>query len=58
MEAHTVRVVYRPGTAFAGGGGRYVHGDDASGAIRALDATTGKKYVAITAGFTLFVFGL
>jgi alcohol dehydrogenase (cytochrome c) len=33
--------VYKPGTAFTGGGGRYVNGDDASGAIRALDAVTG-----------------
>jgi alcohol dehydrogenase (cytochrome c) len=33
--------VYKPGTAFTGGGGRYVDGDDASGAIRALEATTG-----------------
>jgi alcohol dehydrogenase (cytochrome c) len=34
--------VYKPGTAFTGGGGRYVNGDDAWGAIRAIESTTGK----------------
>lgn len=34
--------VYKPGTAFVGGGGRAVSGDEAWGAIRALEATTGK----------------
>jgi outer membrane protein assembly factor BamB len=33
---------YQPGTAFTGGGGRAVNGDEAWGAIRALEATTGK----------------
>ena len=33
---------YKPGEAFVAGGGRAVNGDDAWGAVRALDATTGK----------------
>jgi len=33
---------YKPGEPFMAGGGRAVNGDDAWGAIRALDATTGK----------------
>lgn len=33
---------YTPGEAFVAGGGRAVNGDDAWGAIRALDATNGK----------------
>ncbi len=33
---------YTPGEAFVAGGGRAVNGDDAWGAIRALEATTGK----------------
>jgi len=33
---------YRPGGAFTGGGVRILTGDDAYGAIRALEATTGK----------------
>jgi alcohol dehydrogenase (cytochrome c) len=33
---------YKPGNAFVGGGGHAVNGDDAWGAVRALDATTGK----------------
>jgi alcohol dehydrogenase (cytochrome c) len=32
---------YKPGQAFAGGGGRALNGDDAWGAVRALDSTTG-----------------
>ena len=47
--------VYKPGTAFTGGGGRYVNGDDASGAIRALDATTGKmkwEFPLLSPGWT------
>ena len=47
--------VYKPGTAFTGGGGRYVNGDDASGAIRALDAVTGKlrwEFPLLSPGFT------
>jgi len=47
--------VYKPGTAFTGGGGRYVNGDDASGAIRALDAATGKlkwEFPLLSPGFT------
>jgi alcohol dehydrogenase (cytochrome c) len=35
--------VYKPGTFFAGGGERALDGDQAWGAIRALEATTGKK---------------
>jgi alcohol dehydrogenase (cytochrome c) len=34
---------YKPGTFFAGGGERALEGDKASGAIRALDVTTGKQ---------------
>jgi alcohol dehydrogenase (cytochrome c) len=33
---------YTPGQAFTAGGGRAVNGDDAWGAVRALEATTGK----------------
>jgi alcohol dehydrogenase (cytochrome c) len=33
---------YKPGVAFTGGGHRALEGDDAYGAIRALDVTTGK----------------
>ena len=47
--------VYKPGTAFTGGGGRYVNGDDASGAIRALDAVTGKlkwEFPLLSPGWT------
>jgi outer membrane protein assembly factor BamB len=33
---------YKPGEAFTGGGGRAINGDDAWGAVRALEATTGK----------------
>jgi alcohol dehydrogenase (cytochrome c) len=33
---------YKDGTAYAGGGGETKNGDDAYGAIRALEATTGK----------------
>ena len=47
--------VYKPGTAFTGGGGRYVNGDDASSAIRALDATTGKmkwEFPLLSPGFS------
>ena len=47
--------VYKPGTAFTGGGGRYVNGDEASGAIRALDAVTGKlkwEFPLLSPGFT------
>ena len=43
------------GTAFTGGGGRHVQGDDASGAIRALEATTGKmkwEFPLLSAGYT------
>ena len=46
---------YKPGTAFTGGGGRHVQGDDASGAIRALDATTGKmrwEFPLLSPGYT------
>jgi alcohol dehydrogenase (cytochrome c) len=32
---------YKPGEAFVAGGGRAVNGDDAWGAVRALDSTTG-----------------
>lgn len=34
---------YKPGTFFAGGGERALNGDEAFGAIRALDASTGKQ---------------
>lgn len=34
---------YKPGTFFAGGGERALHGDEAYGAIRALDVATGKQ---------------
>ena len=34
---------YKPGTFFAGGGERALSGDDAWGAIRALDVATGKR---------------
>jgi alcohol dehydrogenase (cytochrome c) len=47
--------VYKPGTAFTGGGGRAVNGDVASGAIRALDATTGKlkwEFPLLSPGWT------
>jgi len=46
---------YKPGTAFTGGGGRHLQGDDASGAIRALDATTGKmkwEFPLLSPGYT------
>jgi len=33
---------YTPGVGFTAGGGRYVNGDDAWGAVRALEATTGR----------------
>lgn len=33
---------YKDGTAYVGGGGETKNGDDAYGAVRALDATTGK----------------
>jgi alcohol dehydrogenase (cytochrome c) len=33
---------YKPGEAFTGGGGRAINGDDAWGAVRALEATTGR----------------
>jgi alcohol dehydrogenase (cytochrome c) len=33
---------YKAGEAFVGGGGRAINGDDAWGAVRALEATTGK----------------
>ena len=33
---------YKDGTAYAGGGGETKNGDDAYGAIRALESTTGK----------------
>lgn len=33
---------YKPGTAFTGGGGRRMDGDEAYGAVRAWEATTGK----------------
>jgi alcohol dehydrogenase (cytochrome c) len=33
---------YKPGTFFPGGGERALNGDDASGSIKALDASTGK----------------
>lgn len=47
--------IYKAGTAFTGGGGRAVNGDDASGAIRALDATTGKlkwEFPLLSPGWT------
>jgi alcohol dehydrogenase (cytochrome c) len=47
--------VYKPGTAFTGGGGRYVNGDDASSAIRALDAMRGKvkwEFPLLSPGFS------
>ncbi|HTS78872.1 MAG TPA: PQQ-dependent dehydrogenase, methanol/ethanol family [Bryobacteraceae bacterium] len=34
---------YKPGTFFAGGGERALNGDDAYGAIRALDVSTGRR---------------
>ena len=46
---------YKPGTAFTGGGGRAVNGDDAWSAIRALDATTGKlkwEFPLLSPGFS------
>lgn len=33
---------YKPGTAFTGGGGRRMDGDESYGAVRAWEATTGK----------------
>jgi alcohol dehydrogenase (cytochrome c) len=33
---------YKAGEAFTGGGGRAINGDDAWGAVRALEATSGK----------------
>ena len=39
---------YKPGTFFAGGGERALHGDEAYGAIRALDAATGKNEVGVS----------
>ncbi len=35
-------IKYKPGEAFVAGGGRAINGDDAWGAVRALEATTGK----------------
>ncbi|HUQ95309.1 MAG TPA: PQQ-dependent dehydrogenase, methanol/ethanol family [Bryobacteraceae bacterium] len=35
--------VYKPGTMFTGGGERSLRGDQAFGAVRALDLTTGKQ---------------
>jgi alcohol dehydrogenase (cytochrome c) len=45
MGAHYFKsdVDYEPGTYFTGGGERAMRGDDASGAIRALELRTGKK---------------
>ena len=46
---------YAPGTAFTGGGGRAVNGDEAWGAIRALEATTGKmkwEFKLLSPGWT------
>ncbi len=47
--------VYKPGTGFTGGGGRALNGDEAWGAIRALEATTGKlqwEFKLLTPGST------
>jgi outer membrane protein assembly factor BamB len=44
-----------PGTAYMGGGGRTVSGDDAWGAIRALEGTTGKikwEFKLLSPGWT------
>ena len=38
-----------PGSAFTAGGGRAVNGDEAWGAVRALEATTGKAEVGVQA---------
>ena len=46
---------FQPGTAFLGGGGRAVNGDEAWGAIRALEGTTGKmkwEFKLLSPGFT------
>jgi alcohol dehydrogenase (cytochrome c) len=46
---------YKPGTAFMGGGGRTINGDDAWEAVRALEATTGKikwEFKLISPGWT------
>jgi alcohol dehydrogenase (cytochrome c) len=46
---------YKAGTSFTGGGGRAVNGDDAWGAIRALDATNGQlkwEFKLLTPGWT------
>jgi alcohol dehydrogenase (cytochrome c) len=39
---------YRPGAAFTGGGERALSGDDAYGAVRALDVATGKTEVGVS----------
>lgn len=39
---HKGEYEYKPGTVFTGGGGRQMDGDDAYGAVRALEPTTGK----------------
>jgi alcohol dehydrogenase (cytochrome c) len=47
--------VYKPGTAFTGGGGRHLAGDQAWGAVRALEATTGKlkwEFPLLSPGYT------
>jgi alcohol dehydrogenase (cytochrome c) len=46
---------HAPGTAFLGGGGRALGGDEAWGASRALEATTGKmkwEYKLLSPGWT------
>jgi alcohol dehydrogenase (cytochrome c) len=46
---------YKPGTSFTGGGGRAMNGDDAWGAIRALDATSGQlkwEFKLLSPGWT------
>jgi alcohol dehydrogenase (cytochrome c) len=40
---YKAEAVYKPGTFFGGGGERAMSGDDAWGAVRALDAATGKQ---------------
>jgi alcohol dehydrogenase (cytochrome c) len=46
---------YKPGTAFTGGGGRAVNGDDAWSAVRALDSVTGAlkwEFKLLSPGFS------
>ena len=47
--------LYKPGNAFTGGGGRTTAGDEAWGAVRALEVTTGKlkwEFPLLSPGYT------